>query len=454
MFFKRVETKGLSHYSYILADGNHGIVIDPRRDVDVYLDIAKENSFKIKYVMETHRNEDYVVGSTKLAKLTGAEIHHADRELDYDYGKELKEGKRYSFGGYELEALNTPGHTPDSFSFVLYNKEDEPWMVFTGDLLFAGDVGRVDFLGKDMIPEMAGRLYDSIYGKILPLGNEVLLWPAHGTGSACGSKIADRKWTTIGLEKKLNHQLNYKSRDSFVEEIGEMRAKPNYFKKMEKMNLEDNSEENPPNIDPLTPPEFEKEAKKEETVILDTRKETAFAAAHIGDSLFIWEDRLAKFAGWFLPLDKKILLVSDNNYPQPELNSLYRMGFDNIGGYLKGDLLSWHMTGRKSESVNMVNISKACSILDKREESYLLDVRKEEELEKEGRILGATNIPLQQLPENTAEFPGDKEIYIFCSSGVRSMIAASILRRKGYKKLNVILGGIQNWNSKSCPLER
>ena len=454
MFFERIETEGLAHYSYILADDNEGIVIDPRRDVDVYLDLAKENSFQIKYVLETHRNEDYVVGSTKIASLTGAEIYHADRELNYKYGNELKEGKKYNFGGYYIKAINTPGHTPDSFSFVLYNKEDEPWMVFTGDLLFAGDVGRVDFLGEDMIPEMAGRLYDSIYGKILPLGDEVLLWPAHGTGSACGSKIADRKWTTIGLEKKLNHQLNYERRDDFINEVGEMRDKPNYFEKMEKMNLKDNSEENPPLIEPLTPPEFEKLANQDDTVILDTRKETAFAAAHIGDSLFIWEDRLAKFAGWFLPLDKKILLVSDNNYPQSELDTLYRMGFDNLGGYLKGDLLSWHMTGRKSESVNMVNVTKACSIIDKREEAYLLDVRKEKELEKGGKILGATNIPLQQLPDNTIEFPEDKEIYIFCSSGVRSMIAASILRRHGYHKLNVILGGIQNWNSKSCPLEK
>ena len=454
MFFKRIETEGLAHYSYILADGNQGVVIDPRRDVDVYLDIAKKNSFKIKYVLETHRNEDYVVGSTKIGSLTGAKIYHADRELDYNYGQELKEGKRYKFGDYELEAINTPGHTPDSFSFVLYNKEKEPWMVFTGDLLFAGDVGRVDLLGEDMVPEMAGRLYDSIYGKILPLGEEVLLWPAHGTGSACGSEIADRKWTTIGLEKKLNHQLNYESRDNFIKDVGEMGDKPNYFEKIEKMNLKDNSAKEQAIIEPLTPPEFEEKALKEDTIILDTRKETAFAAAHIGDSLFIWEDRLAKFAGWFLPLDKEILIVSDNSYPQREMDTLYRMGFDKPGGYLKGDLLSWHMTGRKSEAVNMVNVTKACSILDKRNEAFLLDVRKDEELEKEGKILGAANIPLQQLPDNTHKLSDNKEVYIFCSSGVRSMIAASLLRRAGYKKLNVILGGIQNWNSKSCPLER
>lgn len=453
MYFKRVVTEGLAHYSYILADGNEGIVIDPRSDVEIYLELAEKNSFNIKYIFETHRNEDYVVGSTNLANLTGAEIYHADRELNYNYGKELSEGKRYTFGKFELEAINTPGHTPDSFSFLLYTTEGEPWMIFTGDLLFAGDVGRVDFLGEDMIAEMTGRLYDSIYSKILPLGDEVILWPAHGTGSACGSHIADRQWTTIGLEKKLNHQLNYDKRDNFINDVGEMRDKPNYFKKMEKMNLEDNSNRKINKIEALNASQFEKGSKKEDTIILDTRKETAFASAHIEDSYFIWEDRLANFAGWFLPLDKNIFLISDNNYPKKEIEILFRLGFDKISGYLKGDLLNWHTSGRNSESINIVNVKNTCKILDSKNDSYLLDVRKKKELKNSGEIIGAHNIPLQKLNDNISKLPEDKEIYIFCGSGVRAMIAASLIKRKGYDNLNVVLGGLKGWQSKSCPLE-
>ena len=237
MLFKKIESEGLAHFSYIIGDQTEAAVIDPRRDIDVYLKEAQKEGMKIKYIFETHRNEDYIIGSNALAQVTGAQVFHADGELDYQYGQLIETNKEYNIGRLSIRALHTPGHTKGSHSYVLEDYDGSPWMLFSGDILFAGDVGRIDFYGEDNIPKIASLLYESLYNIILPLGEEVILCPAHGAGSVCGSQIAYRELNKIEIKKRSNPYLQYASKEDFVAEVGEMESKPKYFKIMEAENL-------------------------------------------------------------------------------------------------------------------------------------------------------------------------------------------------------------------------
>jgi len=212
MLFAKIESPGLAHNSYLVGDEGTAAVIDPRRDADVYVDRATAEGLRIAYVFETHRNEDYLIGSCELAARTGAELWHADDQWDYEYGKAVHDGQTWEVGRLTFRALHTPGHTPGHMSYVLHEPDGAAWMVFTGDALFAGDVGRTDLMGIDMADEMARLLYGSIFTKILPLGDHVLVCPAHGAGSVCGATIAERPWTTIGLERRLNPRLQITER--------------------------------------------------------------------------------------------------------------------------------------------------------------------------------------------------------------------------------------------------
>ena len=453
MLFEKIESPGLAHYSYIIGDQNEAVVIDPKRDIEDYLNKATQNGYQIKHILETHRNEDYIIGSKALAAKTGANIWHADEELDYQYGRAVQDSQMFEIGRLKIEAIHTPGHTPGSFSYLLRDFSLEPLMIFTGDALFAGDTGRVDLMGKDRMDELAHKLYDSIFNKILPLGEGVILCPAHGAGSVCGDTIAERDLTTIGLEKKVNPNLQFENETEFVENIKEVLERPPYFRKMEKLNLtgtESISNQHAPAA--LTPQQFKDQMQAEDTIVLDTRNELNYGAAHIPGSLSIWQDGLASFAGWFVNYDKNILLVTPNQYPQPELKILHRIGFDNIKGYLKGGLLQWHMSGLESSSLGMIKVQKLCNLLDETSNYWLLDVRSEDELAEAGEIQGAQNIHITQLPDNLNQIPTDRPIYVFCGSGLRSTTAASILKRNGFSNVNVVLGGLEGWSSTTCPI--
>jgi len=452
MLFERIKSEGLAHYSYIIGDQNEVAVIDPRRDVQKYIDLASQHGMNIKMVLETHRNEDYVIGSYEIKKRTGAEIYHADGDLDYTYGEPAQEKDTWNVGRLKLKALHTPGHTKGSMSYVLHDPDGEPWMVFTGDLLFAGDVGRIDFYGEENLEKMAHKLYDSIFNKIIPLGDGVMVCPAHGSGSVCGTEIAERELTTVGIEKDRNPKLQVDGKEEFAEKVAEMLEYPPYFEKMEEMNL--NLPEHTlsgKTIKYLSPEEFKKRA--EDGVILDTRKELAFGASHIPGALSIWEDGIPNFAGWFLPYDKPVLLVDESGNPSKALTYLKRIGYDNVEGCLAGGMLSWNMRGHESESIDTVNVHEVCKILDSDEPSFLLDVRPQEEIKKKGEIHGAHELHLTQLLDNIDEMPEDRPIYIFCGSGLRSMSAASILKRNGFEDLHVVLGGLSGWSSTTCPVD-
>jgi len=450
--FERLKSEGLAHYSYLIGDGDQAVVIDPRRDVEVYVQRAARAGMRITHVLETHRNEDYVIGSLELAARTDATVlHSGEDDLHYGYGESIVDGEAVTVGRLKLEALHTPGHTLGHMSYLLHDPDGKPWIVFTGDALFAGDVGRTDFYGRDRLEEITGLLYDTLFHRILPLGDEVIVCPAHGAGSACGTAIAERTWTTIGLERKYNPRLQYTDKEGFVANVGQMLEVPPYFRMMERLNLD-----GPPVIGglpfvpPLRPREFAAQAIHGQVV--DTRLELGFSAAHVPGAFSIPESRLSSFAGWFLSYDSPILLVTETNDVSNPVRALTRMGYDNVAGFLSGGMLAWHTAGLPSERIATVTVQALCDRLDAGKEPWILDIRSDEEVER-NEIPTAHHVHLTQLPERMDDVVAGEHIYIFCGSGLRSMIAASLLRRAGYDGLTVVLGGLAGWSSVTCPLD-
>ncbi len=456
MLLERIVSAGLAHYSYLIGDKNLALVIDPKRDVDDYIRMATEAGMRIAFVLETHRNEDYFVGSMELAVRTEAEVWHADGQWDYQYGHTITTGQRWKVGRLEIEALATPGHTPGSMSYLLRDPFGIPWMLFCGDAIFAGDVGRIDLLGRNLAAENAGLLYESLFSIVLPLGDEVILCPAHGSGSVCGESIAERLWTSIGIERKHNARLQAESKEQFVVSILQSHPdRPPYFRRMEKVNLEGRPLLGAlPSPQPLDARSFLDLSLKQNAQILDTRQELAYAAAHVPGSQSIWQDGLASFAGWFLSYDRPILLVGEGNMVENISLILLRLGFDDIAGFLAGGMLSWHMSGLESDSIRTQTVQELCRQLDGGEPTMILDVRFESELARDGRIDGSQHIPITAIGERSDEVPRDQDVAIFCGSGMRSMVAASYLKARGWKRLYVILGGMAGWRSIKCPLKR
>lgn len=457
MLFKRIESKGIAHFSYLLGDKGDAVVIDPRRDCEIYLDLAHPEGMRIRHVVETHRHEDYIVGSVELAARTGAEVWRADSHLEYSYGNPVEDGRKWKVGRFELTAMHTPGHTPGSMSYLFTDPDGRPLIAFTGDLLFMGDTGRVDLLGEDKMFEMAGMMFDSIYNKILPLDDGVVLAPAHGSGSVCGESIAERPLTTVGIERASNPRLSITDREEFVGAVSRMLERPPYFRRMEKLNLQrPEALHRLPKPAPLSPDDFLATMKARNAVVVDTRLAGAFGASHVPGALSLWEDGMPQYAGWLLEYERPVLLVADSDDVEDEVRYLVRFGYEEgggIAGYLAGGMLSWEMEGMETGAIKTLSVNELCRILDEKRQPYLLDVRKADELETGKRIAGAVHIPITELKDRMYEVPLDREVFIFCGSGLRSMTAASILKKSGWERLNVTLGGLSAWSSISCPLE-
>jgi hydroxyacylglutathione hydrolase len=299
---------------------------------------------------------------------------------------------------------------------------------------------------------MAGLLYKTLFSRFLPLGDGVIVCPAHGPGSVCGSAISNRVWTSIGLERSGNPKLRLTEPSAFVEATAKDLEKAPYFEEMERMNLE-----GPPllgrlpTLNPLSPLEFKE--KMEDCIVLDTRAPDAFAAGHIKNAVSIWKDGLPGFAGWFLPYGKPLLLVTDEGDEEEIVRYLVRLGYDSFGGRLSGGMLSWYKTGEETVTNGRLTAQGVCAVLDSGRPSLFLDVRSEEELEKEGRFANALHIHITQLPQRIHELPTDRPFYVFCASGLRSTIAASLLQREGFNDVHIVLGGFAGWSSVACPLE-
>ncbi|WIM46319.1 MBL fold metallo-hydrolase [Methanosarcina mazei] len=449
MIFERIKSEGLAHLSYFVGSGNEAIVIDPRRDCQIYFDIARREGMKIKYIFETHRNEDYVIGSLELKELTDAEIYHG-KGVDFKYGIFVSDGQEFNFGSMKLTALHTPGHTDESMSYALTYPESgkAPLMVFTGDALFVGDVGRTDLYGPEEIPRMAANLYESIFNKILPLGDGVILCPAHGAGSLCGGAISKREYSTLGLERIQNPALQRTDKEEFIKfKLEEKLEFPPYFKKMEQYNLQ-----GPPLLKGLPVPEllFPKEFVKEMergAMVVDTRMPHSFGGAHIKGSYGIWLKGLPYYAGWVLPYDKPILLVlEEKDQLETAVSYLVRIGYDSIAGFLNGGISSWYMKALPVESLNLISVQSLKDKIEKNEEMVILDVRRDEEWEK-GHIEGARHVYVGHLEENLDKVPRNSPIIVYCDSSRRSNIAASILKKKGYDMVYNVLGSMTAWKN-------
>ena len=453
MFLEVVRSPGLAHLSYILGDAGRAAVIDPRRDCDIYLSIAVRENVRISHIFETHRNEDYVVGSTDLAAVSGAEVYHGG-QMDFVYGNPVSEGDTFELGSILLSILHTPGHTLESISIAVFDTDfsrGQAVAVFTGDALFVGEVGRTDFFpGRE--DEMAGLLFDSIHEKILPLGDEVILYPAHGQGSVCGGNLASREFSTLGYERENSPALRARGRDDFIARKREEELfMPSYFARVHAMN-----QEGPPPLPvlpiplPLDPTSFSD--LEEEAAVLDVRSKEAFAGAHLPGSYSIPLQRVPSHAGWFLDRDRPVLLVVDDaGEVETAVRYLVRLGYDDLPAYLAGGMFKWEVSGRDFYALPAVGAGELVRRLDEGEDFVLLDVRAPAEFE-DGHLPTAVNVHLGELPGRLDEIPNDMRIVTFCGSGERATIASSLLRMNGYGRVETCFGSMAACNALGCPI--
>ncbi len=453
MFLETVKSEGLAHLSYLVGHGEEAAVIDPRRDCEVYVERARGRGARITHIFETHRNEDYVIGSSDLQRRTGAQIHHGAAQVA-DYAQSVSEGDEFAFGKLRLRVLETPGHTYDSISLVLSDASngDDPLAAFTGDALFVGDVGRTDFF-PDRRQEVAALLHESLHEKLLPLGEHVILCPAHGAGSVCGSNLAPREFSTLGYERRHNERLRM-GRDEFVGfKARENHHFPPYFHTMERYN-----QEGAPPLDrlpvpqPLPPQAFEN-AMERGLMVLDARSPEAFAGAFIPGTLCCPLDAIPSYAGYFLEYDRPIgLIVERPEEIESALRYLVRMGFDDVQAVLAGGLTAWQTSGREFDHVPAVTARDLKERMEAGTDFTLLDVRGAEEF-AEQHLPGALNVYLGDLPGRLDEIPRDRPITTLCSSGMRSMIAASILKARGFARVEENFGSMQACRHAGCPME-
>lgn len=451
MLFERISAEGLAHFSYLVGSGSKAFVVDPRRDCGVYVDRAGQENMRITHVFETHRNEDYVTGSLELAERTGAKVLHGPG-AERGYGEALGDGDRFGFGELELTALRTPGHTGDSMTYVLGQVGGPSFAAFTGDALFVGDVGRTDLLGPESTERLSRVLFRSLHQKILALDDGVLVCPAHGAGSVCGGDIGEREFSTIGLERSQNPMLRL-GEDEFVRRKAEERLDfPPYFRRMESMNVGRRpAMSGMPDPWPMPPKEFA-EAMRAGGLVLDVRMAESFAGACIKDALSIWIDGLAPYAGWILPYDRPILLVTSSRADLDRaVRTLVRMGFDDIRGFLRGGMAQWLKEGMRYETIPTMSVHQLRRAMNEGE-VFLLDPRPQHEWE-EYRVPGAAHIFVGELERRLGEVPQDRPVACMCSSGFRGSMAAALLKWKGYSDARNVLGGIGAWRAAGYEVE-
>ena len=446
-----VKSEGLAHNSYFLVDGNEAAVVDPRRDCQIYLHLARKNCVKIRLIFETHRNEDYVVGSRELQSVSNAQICHS-KELAFKYGEHnLDDGETLNVGNLKIRALHTPGHTDESLCYVVSDleKSAEPLMVFSGDTLFVGSVGRTDLQGKPAQPKQAEKLYTSLHEKLLPLGEGVIVYPAHGSGSMCGSGISEQAFSTLGYEKKTNPHLAL-GKEAFVQKaLATELLVPPYFSKMQEYN-----QKGAPQLRGLALPkalsatEFEAQMNEADSIVVDTRKPYAFAGSHISGALNILLGGTAVYPGWVLTYDQRVLLVLERQSDLTRvLRHFWRLGFDNIYGYLCVGMGEWQKQGKPISTIGTLS---ALDLKDRLERYVVLDVREPSEWHQEGTIEGAECIFFGDLAEKLGSLQRNKRFAVTCSVGDRASIAASILKRRGFEVSNV-LGGMTAWRNLGYP---
>lgn len=457
MLFRKVKTPGLAHVAYVLGDKGEAIVVDPRRDVEEYIAIARSEGLRVRYVLETHRQEDFVMGSGELAKKLGAKVVTLDHHLFGHSDIKLADGEEIELAGVRLRAIHTPGHTPESTCYAVFLEDSsEAWGVFTGDTLFIGETGRTDLPDREKTGENAGLLYDAVRSKLAPLGDQALLWPAHASGSVCGGNIAERDDSTLGYERGYN-PVFVEGREAFIaRKVRERIPRPPYFRTMEVWNLEGGRpvERSPGEVPVLGPKDFASEMKQ--GLVLDAREPEAFAAGHIPGSLNVWLDGLPVFAGWLARESTRVYLVLPKaDDLKTALEHLARVGIDNVEGMLAKGFEGWRDAGMPLARTGTIAPRELHGSLD----GYaVLDVRDDQEFEEEGHIPGARHLYVGYLDEQLGRvreaLNGSMGVAVTCSVGHRSGLAVSLLERRGLRDVKNLLGGMTAWKKLDLPREK
>ena len=449
MYIKQIYTGCLSEAAYFIESNGVAAVIDPLRDTDEYIQLAKEKKAEIKYIFETHFHADFVSGHLDLAKQTGATIVYGP-ETETNFPVHVaKDGEKFYIGDIVIQAIHTPGHTIESTCYLLTGENQKPYCIFTGDTLFVGDVGRPDLSSGDMTTEeLASVMYDTIQNKILPLQDDIIVYPAHGPGSSCGKNLGPDTFSTIGEEKKANYALRPQSKEEFIKAVTTgLDAAPSYFAVNAKINKEGYDSLAEVKTKGLTPLSVKDVKKKmdEDIIVLDTRKESLFTQGFIPGSIFIGlEGRFAEWAATLIPFQQRIILVTDKGKEEETIIRLARVGFDKVEGYLKGGFEAWKKAGEKIDMIIDVEPDELALDIKHDPKLTVLDVRRETEF-AQGHVKNATNLPLSEMTDlvQIANIEDDQNLYVHCGGGYRSVIASSILKRQGYHNLWNVAGG---WN--------
>ncbi len=462
MFFQRYYLDCLAHASYMIADEETKIaaVVDPQRDIDLYIEDAAARGFQIKYVFLTHFHADFVAGHIELREKTGASIYLGARaQAEYDFTP-VREGDVVEFGKVRLSILETPGHTPEGISILVYDltKSDRtPHAVLTGDTLFIGDVGRPDLLASIGVTadELAGMLYDSLHNKLMKLPDETLVYPAHGAGSMCGRNLSDEAVSTIGEQRRYNYALQSMSKDEFVSLMtADLPEAPDYFAHDAMMNRQDRPALNRVMQDALDPLELDQvlELQRRGAQIVDVREATDFSAGHLRGSINIaLKGKYATWAGTILDRSRPIVVIADTGREEEAVMRLGRIGFDLVAGYLKNGLEALVPHPDLVERTQRMTAVDLAEQLNGETDPLIVDVRTEKEWQS-GHVESSVNLPLNQLQSRADELPRDRRLVVHCQGGYRSAIATSLLLRHGFNDVFDMVGGFQAWRASKLPM--
>jgi len=448
MKIEQIYTGCLAQGAYYIVSEGEAAIIDPLRETRPYIERLEKDKVTLKYIFETHFHADFVSGHVGLSKKTGAPIVYgptADPEFEAVIAED---GQVFEIGKIKIKVLHTPGHTMESASFLLVDENGEEKALFSGDTLFLGDVGRPDLAQKSESitrEELAGLLYDSLYQKILPLNDEITVYPAHGAGSACGKNMQKETVDTLGNQKKTNYALNQKDKESFIKAVTDgLLPPPAYFGMNVAMNKKGYSsfDEVPAKgLRAFSPEEFEETAEHSGALILDVRNHHAFAEGFVPQSVNIGlEGDFAPWAGALIAdVKQPILLITDENSEEEAVTRLSRVGFDHVLGFLKGSFEAWKNSGKETDTVSRISVQQfENEIKDKNVK--ILDVRKESEYRAE-HVDGAYNKPLAYINEWILQIDPMEHFYLHCAGGYRSMMAAGILQARGFRNFTEIEGG-------------
>ncbi|MBC2839697.1 rhodanese-like domain-containing protein [Robiginitalea sp. SC105] len=460
MKIEQIYTGCLAQGAYYIESEGEAAIIDPLREVGPYLKRARADKAVIKYIFETHFHADFVSGHLTLSRETGAPIIYGPMANPSFEAVIAGDGQVFKLGKISIEVLHTPGHTMESTTYLLRDAGGRPHAIFSGDTLFLGDVGRPDLAQKaaDMTQEeLAGTLFDSLREKIMPLPDDVIVYPAHGAGSACGKNMMKETVDTLGNQKRVNYALRADmTREEFISEVTEgLLPPPDYFPLNVRMNregYEDFDQVLARGTRALDPDAFEAAAEETGALVLDVRRQEDYAKGHIPRSIFIGLN--GDFAPWVGALvadvEQPILLVTPEGAEEEAVTRLSRVGFDRTVGYLEGGFDAWEAAGKQTDQVRSVPAAELGDSL-KEEADRVFDVRKESEFEAE-HLEGARSTPLAQINEYLEQFPAEAPFYIHCAGGYRSMIAASILKSRGYHNLTDIGGGFAAMKEAGLPV--